>query len=127
MSGFAIRGCCWKCASRHTDLLSTQAYTVYTRLRVNTNTSQTRKKKIQLGLEKSNCSSVAHRCWRCRSHSGRVTVVAIAAAVGEALPAVDAALFPAEGATGLALNSQMWLREPRLKSPRHCSPGQRLK
>jgi hypothetical protein len=61
MSGSAIGGCCQKCASRHTDLLSTQAYTVYTRLRVNTDTSQTRKKKIQLVLEKSTCSSVAHR------------------------------------------------------------------
>ena len=67
------------------------------------------------------------RRWRCRSHSGRVAVVAIAAAVGEALPAADAALFPAKGAAGLASNSQTWLREPQLKSPRHCSPGQRLK
>jgi hypothetical protein len=35
--------------------------------------------------------------------------------------------FPAEGAAGLASNSQAWLREPRLQSPRHCSPGQRLR
>ena len=41
----------------------------------------------------------------------------IAAAVGEALQATNAALFPAEGAAGLASNSQTWLREPRLQSP----------
>ena len=177
------------CASNsNTDLLSTQAYTVYTRLRVNTDTSQTRKKKIQLGLEKSTCSSVAHHLpaagtnimpsiatptlaenrassavlilhifqlwppfhhlgpqlqmgggsdqahgmrgclpgghrWHCCSHSGHVAIVMITAVVGEALPAIDAALFPAEGAAGLASNLQTWLREPQLKSQRHCSPG----
>jgi len=52
-----------------------------------------------------------------------IVIVAIAAAVGEALPAANAVLFPAEGAAGLALNSQVWLREPRLQSPRNCSPG----
>ena len=78
-----------------------------------------------------------HR-WRCHSHPGRVIVVAFAvvlalslsrcaAAVGETLPAANAAPFPAEGAAGLASNSQAWLREPRLQSPRHCSPGQRLR
>jgi hypothetical protein len=67
-------------------------------------------------------------CHRCRIRGGaRVVVVTIAAAVGETLPTANAAPFPAEGAAGLASNSQAWLREPRLQSPRHCSPGQRLR
>jgi hypothetical protein len=46
------------------------------------------------------------------SRGARVVFVAIAAA--------NAALFPAEAATGLASNSQAWLRKPRQQSPRHC-------
>jgi len=34
------------------------------------------------------------------------------AAVREALSTANALLFPAEGAAGLALNLQAWLREP---------------
>jgi hypothetical protein len=65
--------------------------------------------------------------WHCCSHPGYVIVVtiAIAAAVREALPIAYTAPFPTKGATGLASNSQAWLRESRLQSPRHCSLGQR--
>jgi hypothetical protein len=67
-------------------------------------------------------------CYRCRIRGGaRAVAIAIAAAVGEALPAANAAPFPAKGATGLASNPQAWLRESRLQSPRHCSPGQRMR
>ncbi len=65
-------------------------------------------------------------CHCCRIRSGAcVVIVAIAVVVGEALPAANTALFPTEGAAGLASNSQVWLREPQLQSLRHCSPGQR--
>ena len=53
------------------------------------------------------------RRWHCRSHPGHVIVVAITitAAVREALPIAYAMPFPTKGATGLASNSQAWLRE----------------
>ncbi|SRR6266851_665794 len=79
-----------------------------------------------------------HHHWHCHSHpwlchhyhicSGAcVVVVVITAAVREALPAANTAPFPTEGAAGLALNLQAWLRELQLQSPRHCSLGQRLR
>ena len=66
-------------------------------------------------------------CHHYRIHGGAhivVVAITIVSAVREALPATNTAPFPAEGAAGLASNSQAWLREPRLQSPRHCSPGQ---
>jgi hypothetical protein len=67
--------------------------------------------------------------WSCHCHhihSGTcIAIVAIAVAAREALPAANTTIFPTEGAVGLASNSQAWLREPQLQSPRHCSPGQR--
>ena len=52
-------------------------------------------------------------CHCCRICGGAcIVTVVIMATVGEALPAANAMLFPAEGATGLASNLQAWLREP---------------
>jgi hypothetical protein len=78
------------------------------------------------------------RCWHYRSHLGRIIVVTfgvvLALSLSQTRPQLgkhcqlqNATLFPAEGAAGLASNSQAWLREPRLQNPRHCSPGQRLR
>jgi len=56
-----------------------------------------------------------------------IVFVAIVAAFGEAPPAANAMLFPTEATTGLALNLQAWLSKPQWQSPRHCSPGQRVR
>jgi len=65
-------------------------------------------------------------CHCCRIHGGaHVAIVVIVTTVREALPTTMPPFSPAEGATGLALNLQAWLREPQLQSPRHCNLGQR--
>ena len=65
---------------------------------------------LWLSLALSQPSWLCHHC--CIGGGTRVVIVAIAAAVGEALPAVNTTPFPAEGAAGLASNLQTWLREP---------------
>jgi hypothetical protein len=76
-------------------------------------------------------SALLQRPWSCHRYRicGRacIVVVAIVAAVREALSTTNTPRFPAEGAAGLALNSQAWLREPQLQSLRHCRAEAQLR
>jgi hypothetical protein len=76
-------------------------------------------------------SALLQQPWSCHRYCihgrARVVVVAIVAAVREALSTTNTPCFPAEGAAGLASNSQAWLREPRLQSPRHCRAEAQLR